>query len=448
MLHIPVELRRHCIEFLTHDTETLKTVRLSCKDLSTLASQTLFRTAILNHNEKSPDNFKRLTNSSLNDLVRHVIINTRGHWSTDDPGVQGPTLECEIVDSFVEAIELLSQVEKLEEVELKFSAECQASFWDNRVAETKHFRERILVPFFGALAKADNVESLTIKNLQDDMSKEVFESEDFKAVRGRLKKLHLQIATESNDAGPEYDIEMADATGGFTQSLPNYWLKPMTTQLTHLTLWSTECLWGIWPFMDLRKIPTFSRLKSLYLGNLTIAHDWQIDWIVSHKTTLVELVFYDCPIIVALMLNKEHVEINFPNLSQIKHTISKDEKEEDKDYLVEVELRWHHVFDRLREGLPLLRHLAVYRGDWDFRKGFEDRYDLEGNCPHDYRFFEHGVGPSPWRDEDGYSFYMPQDGEDYTEIASPQCDKEDEQAMAALMEIVQQKANIKSQKWS
>jgi hypothetical protein len=125
-------------------------------------------------------------------------------------------------------MELLSQAEKLKEVELIFSVECQASSWRNRVTETTHFRKSILVAFFGALAKADKVESLTIENLQDDMSNEVFESEDFKAVRGCLKKLHLLIATEHDEAGPEHDLDMAVTVGGFTRALPSYWLKPMT----------------------------------------------------------------------------------------------------------------------------------------------------------------------------------------------------------------------------
>jgi hypothetical protein len=421
MLQIPVELRRHCINFLDDDAQTLKALRLSCKDLGTLATETLFWTAALNHEEESADKFKKLINSPLKSLVHHVVINTRG---TDDPDVERYTLECEIVGSFVDAIQLLSQVVKLEEVELSFSDECQAFGWDNRVAETLHFRKSILVPFFGALAKADRLESLTIKNLQDAMSKEVFESDGFKAVRGCLKKLHLQIATEHDEARPEHDLDMAVTVGGFTQALPNFWLKPMTTQLTHLTLSSLNCPWGIWPFLDLRQISSFSRLKSLRLGHLTIAHDWQIDWIVSHSATLEELVFDDTSVIVALLFNKEQVEINFPHLSQLKHTISEDGNEEDKDYLVELELRWHHVFDRFREGLPLLHHFAA-------------------NC-RDYRFFEHGMGPSAWKDDDGYSFFMKNDyGEDYTDIDSPRCSEEDEQALAALMESVYQRASLK-----
>jgi hypothetical protein len=424
MLQIPVELRRHCINFLNDDAKTLKDVRLSCKDLGTLATQTLFRTAALNQKEESADRFKKLVDSPLKSLVHHVIINTLG---TEDPDVERWLLKSESVESFVKAIESLSKLEKPQEVELNFSDECQASFSENRVAETTQFRDSILVPFFGALANVDRVESLTIKNLQDAMTHMLFMSEDFKAARGRLKKLHLQIVIEHDEAGPEHDLDMAEDVGGFTRALPDYWLKPMTTQLTHLTLSSPDCPWGIWPFVDLRQIPTFTRLKSLYLGNFTIAHDWQIDWIVSHSATLEELVFDDTSIIVALLFNKEQVEINFSNLSQLKHTISEDEKEEDKEYLVELELRWHHVFDRSREGLPLLQHFAA-------------------NC-RDYQFFEHGIGPSAWKDDDRYSFFMKNEyGEDYTEIDSPRCDKEDELALAALMESVYQRANMKLHK--
>jgi hypothetical protein len=435
MRYIPVELRCHCVNFLDDDAETLKAVRLSCKDLGTLATQTLFRTAVLNHNEKSADNFKELTNSTLKELVRHAIINTRGHWSTDDPYVRGPTTECEIVESFKEAIRLLPQLKNLEAVELRFAEKCAVSdgdLWEKGIAETVDFREYIMNTCFGALATADKVKSLTIKNLQDAMYEDVFETEYFKIVRGRLERLHLQIATESCDAAPARDIDFPVSTEGFTQALPDYWLKPMTTQLTHLTLYATSCFWGIWPFTDLRGIPTFTRLKSLSLGNFTIAHDWQIDWIISHGATLEELLLDDCPIVTALMMNQEQVDTNFPHLNL---TTDNDNIHHDGGcHLVEVNLRWHQVYDRFRARLPHLRCLATGYGDWGYNgKAFEQRYNLKcftGN----YQFFEYGAGPSSWVD------YL-QDGN----FDGSECEEVDKQALEALLEDVQQRADMKLQ---
>jgi hypothetical protein len=110
MLQIPVELRRHCLDFLHDDAETLKAVRLSCKDLGTLATETLFRTAVLNHEERSTDNFKKLTRSPLKGLVRYVIINTQGDWSTKGGHIQ----ECEILETFDEAIKTTSTTREAE----------------------------------------------------------------------------------------------------------------------------------------------------------------------------------------------------------------------------------------------------------------------------------------------------------------------------------------------
>jgi hypothetical protein len=435
MVHIPVELRRHCLDFLNDDAETLKAVRLSCKDLGTLATQTLFLTAVLNHKEKSAANFKELIRSPLKGLVRHVIVNTRGHWSTRGGHIE----ECEILETFNEAIKLLPQFEKLEAVELKFAEECaeDCDLWEKGIAETEDFRERVLKTFFGALTQAVKVERLTIQNLQDKMDKGVFESEDFKTVRGRMKRLSLQITTESCDAAPERDIDFPHDSGGFTQALPEYWLKPMATQLTHLTLYGTWCLWGIWPFTDLREIPTFTRLQSLSLGNFTIAHDWQIDWIISHGATLEELLLDDCPIITALMMDQEQVNANFPHLHLTTDNVG-------AQHLVEVDLRWHQVYGRFRAGLPHLRHFATGHGDWGFRgKAFEQRYDLK--CvTGDYQFFNYGSGPSSWIDEIGHSFYMPQDGS-YREIDYPECEEADKQVLEALLKDVQQRANMKLQ---
>jgi hypothetical protein len=221
MLQIPVELRRHCLDFLHDDAETLKAARLSCKDLGTLAIQTLFRTAVLNHEEKSADNFKELIKSPLKELVRHVIINTHGDWSTRGGHIQ----ECEILETFDKAIRLLPQLEKLKAVELEFSQECaetDCDSWQKGIAKTEEFRERVLNTLFGALTKAAKVNSLTVKNLQDAMHDKVFETEDFKTVRARLNRLHLKIATESCDAAPARDIDFPHDSGGFTLALLEY----------------------------------------------------------------------------------------------------------------------------------------------------------------------------------------------------------------------------------
>lgn len=182
----------------------------------------------------------------------------------------------------------------LQGVELKFARECAADgssvlLFKQEVCETQLFRTKVLEVFFKSLNDAkgsgEKIDSLTIKNLQDCTSERIYHSKNFQVVRSRLMKLHLQIATESDETAPEYNIDKTGCHQMFTIDLLDHWLKPLQlqSQLTHLTLYTAVCFWRFWPFCDLRRV-CFPRLKSLSLGNWTIVHGWQIDWILSHGT--------------------------------------------------------------------------------------------------------------------------------------------------------------------
>jgi hypothetical protein len=80
-----------------------------------------------------------------------------------------------------------------------------------------------------------------------------------------------------------------------SRDLLKYWLEPVQDKLVHLKLEST-CFWGWIPKCDLRRIQ-FSKLESLELGEMTLMHDWQLDWIVSHGETLTHLSLRDCPVV-------------------------------------------------------------------------------------------------------------------------------------------------------
>lgn len=445
MLQLPVELWRQCIECHDNDDdiESLKALRLVNKELQTIATEVLFRTITLNHNEESAQKLKTLAESNLNQFVRRIVINT-----SSDPNSQGVHQEeTNLLESFEEAIKTIDMFRNMEEAELRFARECTGieadGHWGPEVAETMEFRIEVLEPFFGALKGASKVKSLAIKNLQDHMDKDLFESEDFVVVRNRLTKLHLQIATESDEASPENTISLEACHQGFTHDLPNIWLKPLQNQLTHLTLYSTECLWGVWPFVDLRVIPVFPRLISLSLGNLTIVHDWQIDWVLSHASTLEELRLDDCYIVTALRLNKEQAAANFPDLSKIPDYGSGLD-----EYFTEVELRWHDVFSRFNNGLPHLNNFSIGHGNWYEGRAFEERYQLFNQLPSvRYFMFDWGIGPSQWIEMHGrwgaieYNFDIRRSDSKELIVQAPTCDKEDLDALCKLMKVVKTRAS-------
>ncbi|KAH3944752.1 hypothetical protein HBI81_231620 [Parastagonospora nodorum] len=223
---------------------------------------------------------------------------------------------------FLEMLELIHQIKNLQEVELKFAKQCAVeevtrwSSWTKGVAETLRFRNKVFENFLSALQQAGKIQYLTIKNLQDYHNKSIFERQDFRIIRDRLPQLHLQIAAEYDEASPEYTIEKPALHAGYTQDLPNTWLKPLSGQLTHLTLYGAEsmCMWGIWPLVDFCNIPTFAHLKSLSFGRFTVVHDWQIDWILSHAETLEELIPDDCPIVTVLYMDDKPAKASFPDL--------------------------------------------------------------------------------------------------------------------------------------
>ena len=188
------------------------------------------------------------------------------------------------------------------------------------------FRREYLRTLFQALRKrpenASPVTHLIIENFQDalcfcqcetlsagiQMKKPTQDclchDEAFIAIRNGIRNLFLKIAVEYED----YDVETQALYSCFRTGLLDTWLHPLRNQLTILNL-HVDVEWGIWPFMDVRGLH-FPHLKKLMLRHWTIAHDWQIDWVVSHGRTLELLALIDCPIIHALRLSKEITEVN------------------------------------------------------------------------------------------------------------------------------------------
>lgn len=423
MHKLPVELQRLCVGFLGDDADTLKALRKTNKQLGSLATETLFEVVVINNEEDSSKRFQALADSSFTSLVRCVIINT-----SDDPHHSGGGMDtADIAESFKDAIAIMHTFQKIEEVQLRFAEECAVDDdgWGKEVAETEGFRAEILELVLPAIRRIDSVKSLTLKNLQDSHDEGDFESEDFITVRQRISKLHLQIATEYVDAAPEYNIDKPALHQGFSDILPNIWLKPMSHQLTHLSLYS-DCLWGVWPIVDFRCIPPFTQLRSLSLGNFMFAHDWQTNWIAAHSSTLEALFLDDCSIVTDLSMTEEQARANFPDWMLAK-------TEDDDDYSIYVPLRWYTIFERFSNDLSRLRHFAFGHGEWDSTEAFETRYKLSSSI-HEERYysFTHGWGPSPWSTPDFHC-----SGAENT-LVDPE--EGDEEALQSLLKVVQQRA--------
>jgi len=413
MLHLPVELQRQCVE--KADFKTLRALRLVDKAISTIASELLFHTVnLLPTDESAAKFFNILEDNTLNSLVRRAIFNTSLNPEDDTHNES----ESEVSDLFRDSINSVSRFSNVREVDLKFSRECMSDHMYYTVAEGDKFRAAVLKIFFGAVRSAAKVDTLTIKNIHDATSGEICETEDFKVVCSRLKKLNIQVATEYDSAAPENSLGLA-VDNDFFAVLTPFWLEPIREQLTHVTIYSAECLWGIYPGFDCDVY--FPKLKSLSLGNYTIAHNTQIKWILEHGDTLEELLLDDCPIIIAMRMEEE-MAVSIANF-------------DDDCYFKLIDLRWHHVFPQFQFGLPHLKHFSIGKGDWDRQRMFEQRYNLLPRLITErYHSFDCGVGPTQWVDA-AYNYEMSNEGEP-VEVEYPGCEKKDQEALNALLEAV------------
>lgn len=383
-----------------------------------------------------------LMHSEQGQYVRCVTINTSlnantHYWHTE----QSP--ESEVLEMFAEAIGSLYGFENLKELQLNFAMDCAGSsnWTDKEVAETPQFRSEILEMVFAALQEVTTLKVLSIKNLQDQMDRRILESETFHSVRSRLSGLHLQITTEREE---QHDLHFESLHRGFTTDLPELWLKPVLSHLTHLTLYSYTSMWGLFPFVDFRQVGTFPCLESLSLGNFTIAHDWQFDWILSHGSTLKQLLLDDCFIITALKMEEDMASVAFPGLQVLPESIGTNGHGE---YFKNVSLRWHDIFDRFRSELPHLQDFAMHTSDLDWSDdAFDYRYDLSNRLgDNKYHVFDCGTVP-PWQDpgdySEGYNFYLrgAHPNCEYLQVEFPQCHDEDAEALRRLLKVVNQRA--------
>ncbi|USW56073.1 hypothetical protein Slin15195_G093920 [Septoria linicola] len=97
--------------------------------------------------------------------------------------------------------------------------------------------------------------------------------------------------SENLEAAPWNEYNDLD----FEEHRVDTFLRPIASQLKEVKLYTIHSQWGVYPACNLEDIH-FPQLEKLALGNYVFAYDWQVDWIVSHGSTLKTLVLDNCPI--------------------------------------------------------------------------------------------------------------------------------------------------------
>ena len=255
---------------------------------------------------------------------------------------------------------------------------------------------------------------------------------------------------------PDNDIEIRYRHALFNVGLNATWLAPMQHQLTHLTLHATT-FWGVYPLWPLHNLH-FPKLKSLALGNWTIAFDWQIDFITSHGKTLEQLVLTNCPILHASRMTRRQSnndwQTRLPGTSRGPPPTTTSFPD----------LRWHTVLPAFGSSLTKLKHFSMGRGpvtDQDYYdrafkydEAFEDRYSLAPRIDSSrYAIFDYGNGPAEWIDadpergmrysvscwEDPFWLERETDEDVKKKIEYPDCLQEDQEALEGLLRILRER---------
>ncbi|KAF2875359.1 hypothetical protein BDV95DRAFT_565003 [Massariosphaeria phaeospora] len=396
-LIVKYEIRRRSFARLL--SAPLKFTRIQCRPFAVMSASSS-SSVFLTPAEDSVANFKALfENATRREAVQKLSLRT---FIDDIENEVSYADEKEYsMDPWHSCIPQLSSLSNLREVSLTFTQRVSnpttAYHYNDYGTESTELRTTVLKNLFTALDNtALNVSTLSIENLQD-CSPGVYEQPAFKNVRAKLKSLHLKIAVEYSEHGPDRDIDIPEKHVFFNRQLNEHWLSPLQHQLTHLSLYASD-YWGVFPRWDCRGL-RFPHLQSLALGNWSIAHQWQIDWILAHADTLEELYLDDCPIAHALSFEThQHASLAWED-GELE--IMQDGYADGAIYPT---LRWLAIFPVFAARLTQLKRFGMAHGPWDAYnsdgdsdQAFQRRYDLPARLEVGrYCLFDCGTLPTHW----------------------------------------------------
>ncbi|KAL4940612.1 hypothetical protein BDV06DRAFT_230202 [Aspergillus oleicola] len=248
-----------------------------------------------------------------------------------------------------------------------------------------------------------------------------------KKVLGGLESLRLNITNEHREFHGEVDYKKKEPFG-FYPVLPKIWLKPTTYTLRHLTIYSS-LFCGFYPKLDFSEVH-LPHLRTLSLGNYCFVHDSQLEWILSHGVTLLELYLDDCALLYEV------------SLKDYKNTILPPEKFEQREALrnhwyASYGGRWADYFLAFKDKLPHLQHFRYGHSPegWKYSTTpFECEAELDiGLHDETYLVFCDGFGPSPYMSELIYQYPRENgDGLDYKHAQTLTPSEDDKKALQEL----------------
>ncbi|TPX18749.1 uncharacterized protein E0L32_002606 [Thyridium curvatum] len=390
--------------------------RLVCRKWNALATPHLFRTVSLKHDDPGNetgtlDMWREMMDSeTVRQAVQHVNIHTAprelsyGRYSDvwNDWEVKGE------YEDYTESIERINELHHLKSLTLSFSDMCLGVENDRSMEEdyeVPETREATLKAFFKTLQKRSQagddlsaIRTLTISNLQNMPVPHITTSDAFRDSLKGVQSLHLMIAAEVNEHGPDHDIECVERWT-YEPHLQHELLPSLTEQLTTLTLCFTE-EWGVAPgYFDGRGL-NFPQLKSMHLGRFMIGHHDHFDWILN-MSSLTSLRLSSCRVVSHLRLCRDLAqkwELKTHDWEQQPRGAFGFAREDDRVYTFDK--TWESLFDGIRLRLTKLVDFRMHYPRYSQVHFFHpDLMPVDKELsPDRYIVLDTGLLPSPWID--------------------------------------------------
>ncbi|KAL1608279.1 hypothetical protein SLS60_003218 [Paraconiothyrium brasiliense] len=273
----------------------------------------------------------------------------------------------------------------------------------------------------------------------------------------------LRLSVKHEEAHPDSGTTYRGGRiHAFWETFPAQFLRPASNTLTILILYSDLPL-GWFPKLDLRAVH-LPRLSSLTLGHHILHHDYQVNWIISHRDTLRELILDRCSVLyqIGCSIHDWLDDDGYPRNADPfgEYGYSADPDDERELLFKSNDVRWHTVFSRFESSLIKLREFRFGSStQWDFnttsrhfRAGavshmpimpwedehniksglFEERYVIWDDWQNEYR--------SKWFEKDSRGRNKFGDGWRDEWLARleqyPECGNEDKDALQALLRAV------------
>ncbi|KAK0609059.1 hypothetical protein DIS24_g12542 [Lasiodiplodia hormozganensis] len=176
------------------------------------------------------------------------------------------------------------------------------------------------------------------------------------------------------------------------------WLEPASSNLTTLVLYQSF-YFGFSPKLDLRGLH-IPNLRTLALGNYVFTHDWQLDWLSSHSSSLQNLYLDDCLVVFYALFYETEVD---PEGYPVIDTNGSNDTSRMDQYMF-FDQTWSRILGHFRTHLSSLRHFRMGKSTrWQrYNTPFHpsEYENLEIGIFRDrYQMFNMGIGPCQYTDE-------------------------------------------------